>query len=240
MKRRISFIVAVLTWFSFLSLAIPTDGSAAVLKEGTIRKIVAEHIQRHMPWEPEDVRMIFLTGCNDIVVPAPDYTYDVHERPNEPYIGEAAFTLKLYRDGIFLLERTVRVRMEVAFDVLVSTRALAANTVIRPEDVKVVQRWVTREPQQSLASLEEALERRVVSSIRPNHAITRTMLREVPLVKKGGMVKMILTNGLIYITTMGQIQEDGGMGSTVRVKNITSQRIVYARVVGDSVVQVDF
>ena len=82
--------------------------------------------------------------------------------------------------------------------------------------------------------------KRVASSIRPNHEITRTMLREVPLVKKGRVVKMVLNNGTINITTLGQIQEDGGMGSSVRVKNISSQRIVYARVVGESLVQVDF
>jgi flagella basal body P-ring formation protein FlgA len=66
------------------------------------------------------------------------------------------------------------------------------------------------------------------------------MLRDVPLVKRGRLVKMFLSNGLINISTVGQIQEDGAMGSLVRVKNMTSQRVVYARVVGDSLVQVDF
>ena len=201
---------------------------------------VAEHIQRHMPWEREDMRLTFLSGCSDIVVPAPAYTTDVQERSNEPYIGDSVVILKLYNGGVFLLERPVHVRMEVAFDVLVSSRALPVDTVIGSDDVRVIKRWLTREPLRTIATLEEALGKRVASSIRPNHEITRTMLREVPLVKKGRVVKMVLNNGTINITTLGQIQEDGGMGSSVRVKNISSQRIVYARVVGESLVQVDF
>ncbi len=240
MNRRVRIILWSLSCCLFWGLTATSDGSAAILKEGAIRQIVAEHIQRHMPWEREDMRLTFLGGCNDIVVPAPAYTYDVQEQPNEPYIGDSAVILKLYQGGVFLLERSVRVRMEVAFDVLVSSRALPADTVIGPDDVRVVKRWLTREPQRTIATREEALEKRIVSSIRPNHEITRTMLREVPLVKKGRVVKMVLNNGSINITTVGQMQEDGGMGSSVRVKNISSQRIVYARVVGESLVQVDF
>jgi flagella basal body P-ring formation protein FlgA len=112
--------------------------------------------------------------------------------------------------------------------------------VIGPDDVRVVKRWLTREPQQVITSVEEAVGKRISSSVRPNRDITRTMLRDVPLVKRGRLVKMFLNNGFINIATVGQIQEDGAMGSLVRVKNMTSQRIVYARVVGDSLVQVDF
>ncbi len=241
MKHRGSVIILAL--FCSLSgiLLATTDSPAAVLREGAIREIVASHIQRHMPWDREEAHLTFLdSGNKDIVVAAPDYTCEVEERPNEPYIGDSAVTLKLYHKGVFLLERSVRVRIEVAFDILVSTRAIAVDQVIGPDDVRVVKRWLTREPQQVLASAEEAVGKKISSSIRPNRDITRTMLREVPLVKRGRLVKMFLSNGSINIATVGQIQEDGTMGSLVRVKNMTSQRIVHARVVGDSLVQIDF
>ena len=240
MKRHARIIHGVLFCCLLSGLMATSDGQAAVLKEGAIRKIVAEYIVSHMPWDREDMHLTFLDGCNDIVLPAPAYTYEVQERSNEPYIGDSALTLKCYNNGVFLMERTVRVRMEVAFDVLVSTRALAVDTIVGPADVRLVKRWLIREPQQTIASLEEAVEKRIISAVRPNQEITRTMLRDVPLIKKGRMVKMVLNNGFITITTIGQIQEDGSMGSSVRVKNISSERIVYARVVGDSLVQVDF
>ena len=240
MKRHGSVILLALFCSLFGVLLATADGLAAVLREAAIREIVVSHIQRHMPWDREEMHLTFLDGCKDIVVSASEYTWAVEERPNEPYIGDSAVILKIYHKGVFLLERSIRVRIEVAFDILVSTRALAVDTVIGPDDVRVVKRWLTREPQQVITSVGEAVGKRISSSVRPNRDITRTMLRDVPLVKRGRLVKMFLNNGFINIATVGQIQEDGAMGSLVRVKNMTSQRIVYARVVGDSLVQVDF
>jgi flagella basal body P-ring formation protein FlgA len=240
MKLRGSVIILALFCSLFAALLATTDGLAAVLREGAIREIVASHIQRHMPWGREEAHLIFPDGFKDIIVSAPEYTCEIEERPNEPYIGDSSVILKMYHKGVFLMERSIRVRIEVAFDILVSTRALAVDAVIGPDDVRVVKRWLTREPQQVMSSVEEAVGKRISSSVRPNRDITRTMLRDVPLVKKGRMVKMFLNNGFINIDTVGQIQEDGALGSLVRVKNMTSQRIIYARVLGDSLVQVDF
>ncbi len=240
MNRRSSVIILALFCSLAWALLATTDGLAAVLREEAIREIIASHIQRHMPWDREETHLTFLDGCKDIVVSAPGYNYEIEERPNEPYIGDSVVILKMYHKGVFLLERSVRVRIEVAFDILVSTRALTVDTVIGRDDVRVVKRWLTREPHQVITSVDEALGKRISSSVRPNRDITRTMLREVPLVKRGGLVKMFLTNGSINIATVGQMQEDGAMGSLVRVKNMTSQRVVHARVVGDSLVQVEF
>lgn len=240
MKHRSHIVLNVLFCFLFWGLTATADCLAAVLGESAIKEIVAEHIQRQMSWDQEDMRITFLGGCKDIVVSTPAYTYEVQTQTNEPFIGESSIILKLYHNGVFLVERAVRVKMEVAFDVLVSTRALAMDTVIGPDDIRLVKRWLSREPQQAITSAEEALDKRISSAVRPNRDITRNMLRDVPLVKKGRMAKMVLNSGSIQIATVGQIQEDGMLGSLVRVKNITSQRIVYARVVGDSLVQVDF
>ncbi len=240
MNRRSSVIILASLCSLVWVLLATTDGLAAILREGAIREMVASHIQRHMPWDREDTHLTFLDGSKDIVVSAPGYNCEIEERPNEPYIGDSVVILKMYHNGVFLLERSVRVRIEVAFDILVSTRALTVDMVIGHDDVRLVKRWLTREPQQVMTSVEEAVGKRIISSVRPNRDITRTMLRDVPLVKRGGLVKMFLNNGLINIATVGQMQEDGAMGSLVRVKNMTSQRIVHARVVGDSLVQVDF
>jgi flagella basal body P-ring formation protein FlgA len=229
-----------LLWCLTGGLTAAPDCQAAVLGESAIKEIVAAYIHGHMPWAAEDMRITFLSGFKDIVVSAPAFACEVQEQPNEPFIGESSFLVKLFHNGVFLTERAVRVKMEVAFDVLVSARSLAIDTVIGPDDVRVVKRWLTREPLQAVISAEEALDKRISCTVRPNRDITRNMLRDVPLVKKGRLAKIILNNGLIHIATVGQIQEDGTLGSFVKVKNVSSQRVVYARVVGDALVQVDF
>jgi len=66
------------------------------------------------------------------------------------------------------------------------------------------------------------------------------MLKEIPLVRKGKMVKIVFDNGSVHIVTVGLSEEDGVAGNVVRVKNITSNKIIYARVLSDSVVGIGF
>jgi len=66
------------------------------------------------------------------------------------------------------------------------------------------------------------------------------MLKEIPLVRKGKMVKIVFDNGPMQIVTVGLSEEDGVAGNIVRVKNITSNKIIYARVLSDSVVGIGF
>lgn len=216
----------------------PVFGGTA-LKDGDVRRIITDHIHASMPWPKDDVRVTFLETATTVPY-ASDLRCEVRERVNEPYIGDTVFSLRFTRGGDFVAERTVRVRIEVAFPVVVTTRAVAAGTVLAGDDLKVIKRWFMREPVNTLSSVEEVLGRKVVAAVRPNFEITRNMLREVPVVKKGELVRMVLSRGPLSITAMGQSQEDGTLGATVRVKNVTSQRVVYARVVSDSLVQVDF
>jgi flagellar basal body P-ring formation protein FlgA len=70
--------------------------------------------------------------------------------------------------------------------------------------------------------------------------ILATMLKSPPLVRKGKMVKMVFDNGSMHIVTVGLSEEDGVAGNIIRVKNITSNKIIYARVLSDSLVGIEF
>jgi len=66
------------------------------------------------------------------------------------------------------------------------------------------------------------------------------MLKMFPLVRRGKMVRIILESGPLTVLTSGQSQEDGARDDLVRVKNLSSSKIIYARVVDDNTVKVEF
>jgi flagella basal body P-ring formation protein FlgA len=76
--------------------------------------------------------------------------------------------------------------------------------------------------------------------MRQNIEIKRNMLKSVKTIKRGKMVKMLLESGPMMIVTFGLSEEDGSRGDFIRVKNISSNRIVQAKVIDDSSVRVDF
>ena len=89
-------------------------------------------------------------------------------------------------------------------------------------------------------SVEEVIGKSIAVALRPHVQITRNMLREVKTVSKGKMVKVVLDNGLMRVVMNGLAEEDGADDSVIRVRNLNSNKIIYARVVGPSLVQIDF
>jgi flagella basal body P-ring formation protein FlgA len=69
--------------------------------------------------------------------------------------------------------------------------------------------------------------------------LSAARLKDAPLVRKGKMVRVQFDNGSLRITTVGIPEEDGTAGNMVRIRNVTSNKVIYAKVLGDSLVGVD-
>jgi flagella basal body P-ring formation protein FlgA len=91
----------------------------------------------------------------------------------------------------------------------------------------------------AVSDLNEAIGKRLTSQLRAGAALSARMLRDAPLVRKGQMVRVLFDNGSMQISTIGMPEEDGAAGGMVRIRNLTSNKIIYAKVLGDSLVGVD-
>ncbi len=208
--------------------------------ETMLMQKIREHIDQNMLHPAENVRIEFLSGIPKIEDVSGKITYSIESRASEEYIGDTAFNVRIFSNSVFLKEETVRVRIEVLRDFVVSLNTIAKNTVLTADEVTVQKKWVKRIPMNAISSLDDAVGKTIVVSIRPNALITRSMLREVKPVKKGRMVQVLLDNGAMRIIMSGLAEEDGADDAVVKVRNLNSNKIIYARVVGPSRVQIDF
>lgn len=208
--------------------------------ENILMQKIREHIDQNMLHPAENVRIEFLSGMPKIDNPSGKMTYRIESRTSEEYIGDTSFNVRIFANGIFLKEETVRVRIEVLRDFVVSLNTIARNTVLSADDLILQKKWVKSIPMNAISSPEDAIGKTIVVAIRPNAQITRSMLREVKSVKKGRMVQVILDNGAMKIIMSGLAEEDGTDDAVVKVRNLNSNKIVYARVIGPSKVQIDF
>jgi flagella basal body P-ring formation protein FlgA len=209
----------------------------------SIHSIVQQYIEANMPWPPGTVRVDFLseeaetTAQNRNVT---NVTYRIEPAGNQDFIGDMVFLVKSYKNGSLVRTESVRTRIEVLRDIIISSRALPAGTILMDSDVRTIQKWVRRIHPQSLSSFETTTGKRLTIQLASGVEILSTMLKDTPLVRKGKMVRMVFDNGLMHIVTVGLSEEDGVAGNIVRVKNITSNKIIYARVLSDSLVGIDF
>ncbi len=234
--------VKMLSWALLICsvLLIPSSGFCKQDKEEQLMHKIKQHVDQNMPWPADHVRIEFLSRLPVIDNLSGKITYNIESRPKEAYIGDTSFNVRIFSSNIFLKEESVRVRIEVLREFVVSLNNISRDSILSDSDVTVQQKWVRNIPMNTLSSLNEALGKNVIVSIRPNTQITRSMLKDVMPVKKGKMVQIILDNGSMKMMMSGRAEEDGAEDSMVKVRNLGSNKIIFARVVGPAKVQVDF
>jgi flagella basal body P-ring formation protein FlgA len=214
--------------------------SHAADAENLVRMAIREYIETNMPWPPGSVRVDFLSEEKESIPPNRDLILRVEPAGNQDFIGDMVFLVKSFKGGNLLRTESVRTRIEVLQDVVTAARMLPSGTILVESDIRTVRRWIRRIHPHSLNSIEATSGKRLTIQVASGVEILATMLKEIPLVKKGKMVKIVFDNGPMQIVTVGLSEEDGVAGNIVRVKNITSNKIIYARVLSDSVVGIIF
>lgn len=208
--------------------------------ERAIKEAVKKHIEDNAAWPKERIRVEFLGPLPEAALPAGVASYQVRSRAGEPFIGRTSFTVRFCKGDTFVREEAVRVRIEVLTDVVVSARGIVRDAVIGQDDVTVSSKWMDSVTAGRLTNANEVVGKKTTARLNAGTEITRQMLRSVPVVKKGEVVRIVLESGAMVISTIGLCQEEGGQGDLVRVQNISSKKIVFARVMGQSLVKVDF
>jgi flagella basal body P-ring formation protein FlgA len=60
------------------------------------------------------------------------------------------------------------------------------------------------------------------------------------MIKRGNVVRIVFDSDDFNITTVGISEEDGAIDKVIKVRNISSNKTIYARVTGNSLVKVEF
>lgn len=234
MKRTGFLIIAILCLFLSARDSFATD-----IRTCRLQDAVRDYIEANTPWPQGTVRVNFLSNEPETVPQGRPITMRVETAGNADFIGDMVFLVKFFKGGNFFKTETVRTRIEILHDIVIATRTLPSGTVLTDGDIKTVRKWVHKIQPQTISSPDRAVGRRIIVQARPGMEIYANMLRDVPLVQKGKIVKIVFDSGTMRIVTVGMPEEDGVAGSIIRVKNITSNKIIYARVLGTSLVGIE-
>ncbi len=222
---------------AFFALAAHADNNRGAYP---LQTAVREYVEANMPWPPGTARVDFLSAEPENRNQDGHVTLRVESTGNADFIGDMVFVVRSLRGSNLIRTDTIRARIEVLQNVFVATRSLSPGTVLTDHDVRTFQKWVRRIHPQAVSSLEDIVGKRLSTQIAAGAEFQAFMLKEAPVVRKGKMVKIVFDNGPMQIITLGLSEEDGTAGSMVRVRNITSNKVIYARVLSDSLVGIEY
>ncbi len=133
----------------------------------------------------------------------------------------------------------VPVNVDIYTEVAISTRNLRKGERISKHDFNF-QRTNTSDISHSfLDSPEDLVGKEVRRPLRAGAVIRDQDLQEANVVEKGDTVIVTAQSGGLMVSTEGEALTDGHVGEQIRVKNLRSNRIVDARVMGPGEAQVD-
>ena len=138
--------------------------------------------------------------------------------------------------------KTVQVVADVTamIDAVVPNRFLKADERIEVGDVKTVRMRVHQVNHPFITDENEVIGMSAARPLPPDVPLRSTFVRLPLVVKKGDRVLIEAQRGGLSIRTYGITKSSGQVGQTITVANLDSGRELTAKVVGPSLVQVEF
>jgi len=132
----------------------------------------------------------------------------------------------------------VPVRVASTRPVVVTTRALARDTVLAPGDVRLAELAPGAAQAGTLADPADAIGRRMRRAVDEGQAITTGLIAAPTLVRRGQQVSVEASLGSLQVRMAGTALKDGVLGDIIEVESATSGRTVEAVVRSEKSVEV--
>ena len=169
----------------------------------------------------------------------------------KPFVPESAApgTIRLpfgaYRDGTLIQRSVIMIEARLFRSVATATSDIAARKVLTSEDVRMERRAVGGRVARLAAT--EVFGKVTTHAIQKGAVVLTSDLREIvsstsrpgPLIKRGDRVRLVARgNGLTVSVRSCESLENGHAGETIRVRNLSSKKIVTGRVVKSGEVEI--
>lgn len=153
-----------------------------------------------------------------------------------PTVGTAVFRVTLTKDTEI---KTINVsgKIRALGRVYQSTRDISRHSLINEHDFQMIETELTS-GREFLGRLDS--KNRSTKLIQKGQILEANHIQPVPLVAKGNIVNVIITDGNILIKMTGVAGKDGWLGDRITVQNPASKKVFQGRVSGPNLVEVSF
>jgi flagella basal body P-ring formation protein FlgA len=149
--------------------------------------------------------------------------------------GTAAATLR-FQDSSGR-ERSLAVRLVWTQPVLVLTRSVKRGETLKESDFAVRPLRVGRAGVYA-SRPSEAAGRSLRKNLSQGEAVALNLLVDVPIIKRGKVVTIVVRSAGVTVKARGEALEDGALGDTIDVRNLSGRAVVKAVVVAEGTVEV--
>ncbi len=142
---------------------------------------------------------------------------------------------QIFEDGKIMYKIPVTANVKKYMNVIVSKRDIPKGKILTSEDLKTAEIEFKRRSGY-ITEIENAVGKVAKRDIKKGTVIKNSLLRPDYKVKKRKNVRIIYRNKNINIELMGLALEDGAVGDVIKVKNISSGKVILCKVIKENTV----
>jgi flagellar basal body P-ring formation protein FlgA len=243
--RWIAFCLVLWLWGPIAVLHASAEPAKTVKAENVVSPAavyaaVKAYIARHAPWKPDQLKITRMTYDQTSSVPAGKLGFHVAAPKHTDWLGPIPFRVHIAVDGQVFEKVIAPATIEVWSDVVLAAKPIGKFQPIEEDDIVVKKMNLARVPANVIVRLDQVLGQRAKHSIAANSVLRSDQVESPPVVQRGDVVQMIAESSFLKVAARGLAKESGAVGDRIRVMNMGSKKIVYAQVVDQKTVQVEF
>lgn len=125
-------------------------------------------------------------------------------------------------------------------DVLVAHHPIAQGRILQTTDLKYAERLNSQLSRGYYTSAKQLKQMEAKRSIQRGQVFTPGLLKAQKLVLRGQQITIVAQTGGLNLRVKGKALMDGQRGQTIKVRNLSSKKLVYARVKSSGIVEINF
>lgn len=231
-RLNMTFIAVLLT----VCAVIPAHANSLQSHAGISQAVKQFVLQQNVPLKNIQVN---LTSLNKQVrLPKCSKSLQVNMAPGSKLIGHSSFSVSCNAPQQWKIHVAAHIDGEV--DALITRYPIPRGTIIRTEDLEFTLRRYSQLNHGYYASATLLNNMEAKRNIRAGQVLTPNILKAQKLVLRGQHITIIAQNGGLNLRVKGKALMDGQQGQTIKVKNLNSKKLIFARVISAGVVKVNF
>ncbi|MFG0380567.1 flagellar basal body P-ring formation chaperone FlgA [Pseudomonas sp. zbq_18] len=167
-----------------------------------------------------------------------DCDSDLTQRLESPEQPVGRVTVKVSCEGSSPWSVYIPAQVRVFRPVAVLKNPLKRNSIIGPDDVAMIEQDVGLLNRGYIVDPAQAIGKKLTRPVQADQVLTPSQLQLAESVRRGDQVVILASSAGISVRMQGEALSDGALGQQISVRNLSSQRVVRARVTGPGQVEV--
>ncbi len=216
---------------------------------GDKRLIDAQHLSRlfekfiaaDSPFPGEDLKVSNFTSRPDTLELPPgeiEYLFDMGAMTGR--LGLRTFYLDVLVNGLQVERVKMSGTVQLYGNVLSAARTLKRGSILTRQDLKQSRRNISMLGANLAQAPILVIGKQLKTTLQPGSILFTSLLKTPQIVKRGDIVTILADSGQIHISVPGKARSAGALGDTIKVKNMLSRREIYAKIINQDEVQVEF